>query len=105
MAERAAYYDRIRLAIENPKIYLSMISDGMAQIHCELPYFGNMHQYSKTIPQHLQGILCHGRSMYIYRTFGNFKGGEIDFLNGNYNYKIYFNYRCRSSTILLVTKS
>jgi hypothetical protein len=80
MAERIAYYDRIRLAMENPRIYLSMISDGMAQIHCELPYFSNMHQYSKTIPQHLQGILCHGRSMNIYRTFGNFKGGELDLL-------------------------
>ena len=26
-----------RLARENPKEYMSIITDGMAQVHCELP--------------------------------------------------------------------
>jgi hypothetical protein len=74
MGERTVYYEHSRLAIDSPSRYMSMISDGMAQNHCELPYFSN--QYANRIGQHLQGILSHGRCMTIYRTFGNFKGGR-----------------------------
>jgi hypothetical protein len=78
MGEREIYYEHSRLAIDAPSRYMSVISDGMAQNHCELPYFSNLHQYANRIGQHLQGILSHGQSMTIYRTFGNFKGGWRD---------------------------
>ena len=41
MGERNTYAERRRLARMHPSLYLSTISDGMAQNHCLLPYFGN----------------------------------------------------------------
>ena len=41
MGERATYALRRKLAREDPARYLSTISDGMAQLHCLLPYFAN----------------------------------------------------------------
>jgi hypothetical protein len=54
MGERLAYYDRIAAAEMYPDNFCSTISDGMAQIHCQLPWFGN--QITKAhVNQHLQG--------------------------------------------------
>ena len=61
--------------MEMPSMYCSLISDGMAQNHCELPWFGNLKSADKKLPQHLQGILNHGRNFTIYRTFHNVRGG------------------------------
>ena len=41
MGERNTYAERRMLAAMHPALYLSTISDGMAQLHCLLPYFGN----------------------------------------------------------------
>ena len=47
----------------------------MQQAHCQLPYRGNMAPFPVLLPQHLQGVLVHGRSTEIYRTFHNVSNG------------------------------
>ena len=58
-----------------PALYCSMISDGMAQNHCELPWYANLKSADRKLPQHLQGVLNHGRNFTVYRTFHNVRGG------------------------------
>ena len=70
MGERAGYADRIRRAITYLEIYLSIASDGMQQGHCLLPWGANQVQMTY-LPQHLQGVLVHGRGFFMYRTFHN----------------------------------
>jgi len=41
MAERIKYGERRYLAQTVPRLHLSTISDGMAQLHCLLPYYAN----------------------------------------------------------------
>ena len=43
----------------------------MAQLHCLLPWLGNIHDFSKHINQHIQGCLQHRKSFRAYRTFHN----------------------------------
>lgn len=62
-------------AINYPDSYLSLVSDGMAQNHNQLPYMANVTGFNKTLPQHLQGVLCHGRCLLFFRTFHNLKNG------------------------------
>lgn len=45
----------------------------MAQNHCNLPWMGNLAQFPQCLKQHLQGVLCHGRILTMYRTFHNIK--------------------------------
>eukprot|EP01036_Dinobryon_divergens_P034074 gene34074-44025_t len=71
MGEREQYAARIRDAMNNPGLFCSIISDGMAQSHCELPYFGNSYSFPEPLTQHFQGCLNHGRSFTIFRTFHN----------------------------------
>ena len=52
---------------------MSIISDGMAQIHCELPYMGNAVTFPKKCTQHLQGVLDHGQGFHVFCTFENVK--------------------------------
>ena len=73
MGERMTYANRRDRAIAEPSKYLSLVSDGMAQNHCQLPYLGNQDCWDKYFPQHLQGILLHGRRMRMYRTFHTIK--------------------------------
>ncbi len=47
----------------------------MAQHHNQLPYLANQMGFAKPLPQHLQGILCHGRCLLIFRTFHNITNG------------------------------
>lgn len=75
MGERLTYYKRRCNALLMPSQYLSLISDGMQQTHCQLPWAGNLFQFDKHLPQHLQGVLKHGRAMEIYRTFHNVRHG------------------------------
>ncbi len=56
-----AYYSKINMAVQDPENYMSIISDGMAQGHTELPWMANLKQFPQTLPQHLQGIIEHGR--------------------------------------------
>jgi hypothetical protein len=77
MGERRLYYDRREEAVRNPNMYLSTIADGMMQNHCLLPWFGNNKSPGAVhIKQHLQGVLMHGQSMTVYRTFANIGGGS-----------------------------
>ena len=75
MSERIEYGKRRNEAIESKESFLSLISDGMSQGHCELPYLQNLTTFNKKLTQHLQGILLHGRGMIVYRTFHNVKLG------------------------------
>ena len=75
MGERIKYALRRQQAQEMPSLYCSMISDGMAQNHCELPWYGNQKSADRKLPQHLQGVLNHGRNFTVYRTFHNVRGG------------------------------
>ena len=70
MNERRIYYGRRWKATQEPTKFLSIITDGLAQVHCQLPYYANLEQ-GDTLPQHLQGVLAHGRFLNIYRTFHN----------------------------------
>lgn len=70
MNERRLYYGRRWKAQVYPTKFLSIITDGMAQAHCELPYYANVDQ-GECITQHIQGVLCHGRFVNMYRTFHN----------------------------------
>ena len=54
--------------------YLSIITDGMAQHHCCLPWSANI-TTSKTLPHHIQGVMTHGRMIKMYRTFHNIGNG------------------------------
>jgi hypothetical protein len=54
-----------------PSTVWSLISDGMAQIHCQLPHQGNLADFPVKLPQHIQGVLVHGKLMDIHRTFHN----------------------------------
>lgn len=55
-----------RLARENPKEYMSIITDGMAQVHCELPWQANLATFPEKLTQHFQGVLEHGRKISIF---------------------------------------
>ena len=72
MGERMTYYDRRKLGLEFPERFLSLITDGMAQVHCILPWLKGLNQPAD-MNQHLQGTLIHEKSFYIYRTFNNVK--------------------------------
>lgn len=47
----------------------------MAQHHNQLPYQANQITFAKPLAQHLQGVLCHGQCMFIFRTFHNVPNG------------------------------
>jgi hypothetical protein len=74
MGERLSYYSRRNDAMLMPNYYWSGIGDGMQQAHCNLPHRGNMVQFPQTLQQHLQGMISHGRSIHIFRTFHNVAG-------------------------------
>lgn len=71
MGERAAYYKRVGLAVSDPANYMSLIIDGMAQHHCQLPSAGNLTTYNNHIGQKLTGCINHGREFVIFRNFNN----------------------------------
>lgn len=47
----------------------------MAQSHCVLPWLKNLSAVSPPLPQHIQGVIMHGRSITLYRTFHNVSNG------------------------------
>lgn len=50
--------------------FFSMVTDGMAQNHCILPWQKNLATAVKpTLAQHIQGVIIHGRKTIFYRTF------------------------------------
>ena len=70
MGERNSYYER-RAQGSLPE-YLSLITDGMAQMHCILPWLKGKAQPAN-IKQHLQGTFVHGKGIYIYRSLNSVK--------------------------------
>jgi len=54
-----SYYDRIADAAKNPDTVMSCIMDGMAQLHCSIPWEANQHAFSKPLKQHLMGVIEH----------------------------------------------
>ena len=76
MKDRSLYDARRGFAAKKPKEALSLITDGMQQTHCELPYSANRYPHSNKLKQHLQGITCHGRRTKMYRTFDNLPLGS-----------------------------
>ena len=71
MGERQCYYERRNEAMQRPTTVWSLISDGMAQIHCQLPYQAGLSDFPVKLPQHIQGVLVHGKLMDVHRTFHN----------------------------------
>jgi hypothetical protein len=69
MGERMAYAERVQEARARPSSILSFVTDGMAQLHCQLPWQGNLSQFGHCLPQHIQGVLMHNRNVFLYRTF------------------------------------
>lgn len=65
------YYSRRNDAMLTPSTFMSLIADGMQQSHCMLPWQANMYQYAPCLPQHLQGVVNHGRNIKMYRTYHN----------------------------------
>ena len=70
IGERLTYYARRQEALQYPSTVWSIIGDGMAQQHCQLPYLAGLKTID-TLPQHLQGVYAHGQLMRVYRTFHN----------------------------------
>ena len=75
MGQRQVYYTRRFLSISQPEQFLSTISDGMAQLHNELPHRANLAPFSHKLKCHLQGVIVHGKRFQIYRTYNNISGG------------------------------
>ena len=76
MGERLIYYGhRIMRSDAVGNSFVSIIMDGMAQSHNELPWNANLEQFPKKFAQHLQGVLEHGKAFRLYRTFNNVKLG------------------------------
>lgn len=77
-AERAAYYERRQMSIENPKEYLSLIIDGADQKMYDLPH---SKVQSKTeaiewlVPVKIMGVLAHGRGSWAFTHLKNCKSG------------------------------
>ena len=69
------YVCRLNQALFGKKDFLSIVTDGMAQQHCLLPWLANLTGFSKYLPQHLQGVFAHGRILRIFRTFHNVRNG------------------------------
>ena len=71
MCERMEYYRRIKQSLDDQANCMSIIVDGMAQIHCQIPWLNNQYDFGSYLPQHLQGCFQHGHSFSCYRTFHN----------------------------------
>lgn len=74
MGARMGYYNRREQGVTFPELFLSDISDGMAQEHNSLPHQANLSSFGdKKLDCHLQGTIVHGQRFKIARTFTNVK--------------------------------
>lgn len=71
MGERQSYYDRTDLAVYDPTNFMSLIIDGMAKHHCQLPSASNLNSYTHHMGQKLTGCINHGREFVIFRSYNN----------------------------------
>ena len=68
--ERKSYYSRRDLAVNNPKLFYSDISDGMAQNKTSVPHGRDTFEFKPNMKQHIQGVLSHGRALDMYNVKG-----------------------------------
>lgn len=73
MGERLQYAERFNHAFMYPSDYLSIVTDGMAQETCKIPYVKNSTSFSTPLEYHIQGVMAHGRVTNLYRTYPNIK--------------------------------
>jgi hypothetical protein len=71
MSERQHYYRRRLHAMRYPKEAVSIISDGMDQNHCRLPWKAGRCEYKTPLNIHIQGVIVHGLRRVVYRSFAN----------------------------------
>lgn len=71
MGERSAYYRRIALAVNDPDNYMSLIIDGMARHHCQVPSASNLSSFNNHLDQKITGCINHGREFVIFRNYTN----------------------------------
>ena len=77
MADRNLYQQRKKFSEMYPNLYMSLITDGMQQTHCELPYSGNkVPSGVNKLKQHLQGITTHYRRTRMFRTLDHIHLGS-----------------------------
>jgi len=71
MGERASYAAHVNLAYTDKNNFFSCVSDGMAQAHMLLPWFGNRDEPPVTLNHKMIGVLCHNRRFFGFRTYHN----------------------------------
>jgi hypothetical protein len=67
--ERAVYYERQRMAVDNPDQYMSMIIDGADQSKYSLPHFHHRTHKTEGIwknKMHVMGAIVHGLGSFLY---------------------------------------
>lgn len=69
--ERMSYYKRSTLAENSPELFWSDIIDGMSSSKTVCPSFKDSFDYKPTLNMHIQGVLAHGRTLDLYRSFPN----------------------------------
>ena len=71
--QRAWYHQTRRRGIENPDEIISGITDGCSQSHTAVPHYGSAGcgSIAKSFDIHLQGVMLHGKTFTLYRSFGN----------------------------------
>lgn len=72
--QRYAYLKNRQLAQEQPDLYMSLIIDGMAQDHCQLPWLANKAQ-DGVLKQKIFGAKQHGIARSFYRTYPHVRSG------------------------------
>lgn len=75
MHDRLLYHKRMEQAKTFPSEFISIITDGMQQTHCELPYSANRRPHEYKLKQHLQGVTTHGKRTRMYRTLDHISLG------------------------------
>jgi hypothetical protein len=72
MSERLVYYRKIMKAFNEPVEYMSIIFDGMAQNHTDLPYMANQKDWGdRKLRMHLQGVLEHHKQFVSFIFFNS----------------------------------
>jgi hypothetical protein len=66
MSERRAYRRNITNAMNEPEECMSIILDGMAQNHTNLPYIANQKDFPNKLRMHLQGVIEHHQEFVSY---------------------------------------
>ena len=68
MLERLAYRRRILEAVrDNPDNVCSLIVDGASSAYNSLPSYGTAQTFPAEYQQHIQGVICHGHGVTLYR--------------------------------------